>query len=90
MGRPTNKDKLKKILSEALCISDLKEYIKDLPNDMPIGTVGHFGELLLCDKEDLTTRKGYLTADGMWRSDSLEENVKVFSIYFEDLGPEPD
>jgi len=90
MGRKSNKNKLLQIKSEALSIRDLKEFIKDLSDEMLIGRSGHFGELNLCTKYDLTTEKGYITKDGYWKSKPIAEDIVVFSIQFEDIGPEPD
>ncbi len=59
-------------------IKELKEKIKDLPDDMPVGGVGHFGEFLDVNYLHVT------------EASTKKYRLKILSISIEDAGPEPD
>ncbi len=64
-----------------MTIKELKEKIKELPDDMKIGASGHFGEYLEC--WDITTT---IVTKGRF-GDGKEE---ILCISIEDAGDEPD
>jgi len=64
-----------------MTIKELKEIIKELPDDMRVGGSGHFGEYLECwDVTTTTVSKG--------RFADIKEQILCVSI--EDAGDEPD
>ena len=67
-------------------IKELKEKIKDLPDDMLIGGSGHYGEFLECYSIQVNnvTHGG----PGDWNDPMPDEDILCISI--EDAGTEPD
>ncbi len=64
-----------------MTIKELKDIIKELPDDMKVGGSGHFGEYLECWDITITTvSKG--------RFGDIKEQILCVSI--EDAGDEPD
>ena len=65
---------------------ELKELLKDVDDDTIVCGIGHFGETLRIEVEGLTdaTLDDYGT---YWREN---KPVKVFSLYCQDAGPDPD
>lgn len=63
-----------------MTIMELKEMIKDLPDDMPVGSDGHFGELLECFEAGVIS---------VYKNRS-QEKQEIFSIKIEDAGEYPD
>jgi hypothetical protein len=64
-------------------IKELKEAIKDLPDEMLIGSSGHYGEFLDCYGFSVIEVTKYAFFDD-------GEKFKIFSISIEDAGEEPD
>jgi len=64
-----------------MTIKELKDIIKELPEDMKVGGSGHFGEYLEC--WDITT-----TTVSKGRFGDFKEQILCVSI--EDAGDEPD
>ena len=64
-----------------MTIKELKEIIKELPDDMKVGGSGHFGEYLEC--WDIAT-----TIVSKGRFGDIKEQILCVSI--EDAGDEPD
>lgn len=60
-------------------IKDLKEIIKDLPDDVLIGGVGHFGEYLECYNLEVSDVYKY----------SKKSKITILNIEIEDAGEEP-
>ncbi len=89
MGRPTNDERIDKILTGVLKVSDLIDLLSKQPQDAVVGRVGHYGELHGMDKYDLTLRKCYVTPDG-WRNNYRRENIQIVEINLADIGPDPD
>jgi hypothetical protein len=65
-------------------IKDLKEAIKDLPEDMVIGGLGHFGEYLRC--YGYSVEKTHRYSFSLKQKDEFE----IFAISIENAGEEPD
>jgi len=62
-------------------VGDLKKILKDLPDDMLIGGVGHYGNLLDCYDIYLSrVSKGYMSG----------KKIDILCIDIEDAGEEPD
>ena len=80
---------LKRILSDSLTVGELKSYLEKLPQDLPVGVLGHFGEIHFCDKDCLDVRKGWVENPSKFYS-KLAEDVEFFTMYIPDIGPEPD
>ena len=62
-------------------IGELKNIIKDLPDDMLIGGSGHYGELLKFHTPHMKK------VSENWKSN---KEIEIFCISLEDPGPEPD
>jgi len=66
-----------------MTIKDLKEAIKDLPDDMLVGNTGHFGEYLEC--WSVGTKKTYNR-----RRYKDDVYFDILEISIESAGDEPD
>lgn len=79
------------MLPNYFTIKQLKELIAELPDDLPIGTVGHFGEFEPMDASHFRQTQANPIPAGClsWR-DMLPEKIGVLSITTPDIGPEPD
>lgn len=64
-----------------MTVKELKDFIKDLPDDMKVGKSGHYGEYLEC--WDVVCS----TVDVAYPQHTTE---MILNIYIEDAGPEPD
>ncbi len=62
-------------------IKKLKEAIKDLPEDMPVGGSGHYGEYL-----ETFSAEALPVRDNL----SNKNSFIAFILSIEDAGPEPD
>jgi len=89
LGRKTNKQKVQEQLDRALKVGDLKKILNKLPDDMPIGRVGHFGEAWLIDPHDVYKTSGYLTPNWSWRNPNRTD-VELLTFDMPDIGPDPD
>lgn len=69
-----------------LTVGKLKEKIKDLPDDLPVGKIGHFGEALLCEDYDIRVGHGYF--DLTFCDDLID--IKMLVIEIPDRGTEPE
>ena len=79
-------------------VGDLRKLLErsDIPNDLPIGRVGHFGEFVKMDKHDfqlssarmipVDRRTGF---EKGWRN-ADEHKSQIFEIISPDIGEEPD
>jgi hypothetical protein len=74
-----------------LTVGDLKQILEEVPDDLPIAGVGHFGEIDTIDKSDISVQLGYpiLKEYGGWREHE-PYRIKVFSINMPDFGQGPD
>jgi hypothetical protein len=88
MGRKTNDQIIDDRVERALKVKDLIKFLKNVPEDTVVGTVGHFGELYECDKYDVSIAECYVTPEG-WRSHHRRE-IKIVNINTPDIGPDPD
>lgn len=92
MGRKTKRQLVRDQLDEALTIGQLVELLKDMPQDVYVGRVGHFGEANLMNKYDFSSgniRKAYIMPSGLWR-DGDEYQIDMLNIQVPDIGPDPD
>ena len=89
MGRKTNKQKIQDQLDQALKVGDLKKILDKLPDDMPIGRMGHFGEAWLISSGSMRTTKAYLTPDWNRRND-CRVDIEFLEFEVPDIGPDPD
>jgi hypothetical protein len=64
-----------------MTVGKLKEIIKDLPDDMLIGSGGHFGEYLEC---------WGIRVGEVYKSLREDSRLKILKIEIESPGPEPD
>ena len=62
-------------------VGELKKIIENLPDDMPVGSSGHFGEFLEC----YSARQ---TNVSLSRRSSIV--ISILAIDMEDKGPDPD
>ena len=72
-------------------VGQLKELIADFSDDLPIGTIGHFGEFDPMDASDFRLGKANPIPEGKfsWRH-TLPEKIDVLCVTTPDIGPEPD
>lgn len=78
-----------KIFKYAATVRDLRQFIKELPDDMPIGDIGHFGEVLFTEKDEFCVKVGYCTTDGNWRSAVVTEKQQVLCLRSSDPTSDP-
>ena len=78
-------------LPDYFTIKDLKDLIKNLPDDLPVGTSGHFGEFHPMDKYDfdICITRPIPKNKMSWR-DALNDEIKILQINSPDIGPSPD
>ena len=70
---------------------ELKKLFDKVPNDLPVGTSGHFGEFLMMTKYDFRISEARLIqGDGCYWRDADDHKSPIFSITSPDPGPEPD
>ena len=77
---------LKKLLGRSLTVGKLKEILADLPDDMPVGRVGHFGEFCSMWETPARVRKSYV---GQWHTNDRID-LEVLDLETPDIGPVPD
>lgn len=69
-----------------MTIEELRDLIKNLPDDMEVGGCGHYGEFLECyDARVSTVRKSYFHS-----INGDKEEINIFLIAIESPGEEPD
>lgn len=77
-------------------VKDLKELLNNIPDDLPIGCSGHFGEFHAMDENDFRislsqlrplAKNGDYTLS--WRHMD-EDKSPIFSIVSPNIGDEPD
>lgn len=87
------------IKNNHLTIGDLKKIIQDLPEDMLVGRVGHFGEAHFMSKGDFGVKTAYFNQykDGRvcknWRGEhrmTERVDVEVFEVSSPDIGETPE
>lgn len=73
-----------------MTVGELKELLKELPEDMPVVTVGHFGESVKRDPYDFEVKRGPNTlVDYGWQRDGEEIEEAVFNVSNADIGEIP-
>jgi len=74
-----------------MTIKDLKKILDKYPDDMPVGVVGHFGELWNLNQYNFSEREAYIVPEWKsWRTTPNRPMVKVLQIETPDIGPDPD
>lgn len=74
-----------------LTVKDLKKILQDLPDDMLVGKIGHFGEFREMEKYDFAVSQAALIPKGgYWRDADFDHLTQVLSISTPDIGPTPD
>ena len=85
----------KYLYGNELTVGELKKLLVDVPDDMIVGRVGHFGEVNTLSEGDIRVIKTdgnypYMTpTSGSWRS-GKRKPVDILSIEVPDIGPDPD
>lgn len=82
----TKREQLKEIFGEALTVGELKEFLSSVPDNTPVGVIGHYGEIHFCSKNAPNLERGYVE----FLLERLAEDVKIFTLQMPDIGPEPD
>jgi len=86
----TSKEKIQLRIDHALTVGQLATVLKDLPDDLPIARLGHFGEIWFLTRYDINPQQGYVTPDTYdWRAEA-RRNIDVLGVSVPDIGPEPD
>jgi len=81
-----------KILASALTVRKLIELLKTIPQDAPVGCIGHFGEFYPMNKHNFyysVKRECYVTPNNNWRSDD-RVYINPLEIECPDIGEVPD
>jgi hypothetical protein len=73
-------------LKAAMTVGRLKEILSELPDDMFVGRVGHFGEFVDMSERGACVKVTYLDEPGS--HDRVE--LTVLELEAPDIGPEPD
>lgn len=71
---------------EIMIIKELKKIIKDLPDDMEVGGIGHFNELLVV----LGTKVTKVDKDYPFHGENKNSEIDIFCIDLQCKGPDPD
>jgi hypothetical protein len=82
------KAKIIKRLEGAMTVGKLKGLLSKLPDDMPVGRVGHFGEFVDMSERGASVKTTYLTDSG-WRGEDRID-LTVLDLETPDIGSEPD
>jgi len=84
------KDAINKIKKDYFTVGDLKKLLKDIPDDLPVGKSGHFGEFNPMDKYDFRVRTSNPVPIGKsWRN-MIHIDMSILEINSPDLGELPD
>jgi hypothetical protein len=83
----TKDQKIDKKLAGCLKVADLKKLLERLPDDTPIGRVGHFGEFCPMDEFSFSVCEAFVTAEEWF--DDHRRSITVMDICPPDIGPEP-
>lgn len=68
-------------------VKDLKELLETFPDDVVIGTTGHFGEAYLINKSNFCLTDSYLEE---WYPNKKRTPITLLKIDCPDIGPEPE
>ena len=88
MARKTNKELLEKQKDDMITVGQLRKLLEEYPDDLPIGVIGHFGEVLPVYKDCCSKENGYITPDAFWRNPNREV-IDILCIKTPDLGDDP-
>lgn len=84
-----NKKLLEERKDKALKVSELIEFLKQMPQNAIVGRVGHFGELFECDKYAVTERLCYITPKVWEWNSAYRQNIEIVNINMPDIGEDP-
>ncbi len=74
-----------------MTVDDLRAAMAELPGDMLVGNVGHFGEILELGKSDFHVGKAVpVHPFTQNRKDRHVDPVDILVLEIEDAGPDPD
>ena len=88
MARKTNKELLEKQKDDMITVGQLRKLLEEYPDDLPIGVIGHFGEVLPVYKDCCSKENGYITPDAFWHN-TTREYIEILCIETPDLGEDP-
>jgi len=72
-------------------VGDLERLLQDIPKDLPIGVIGHFGEFIKMTEGGFKIGKASLIpGDGYYWRKMDDYKSQVFEVVAPDIGPEPD
>ncbi len=92
MGRKTNEQKIDEKLSDILTVEQLIKILQGIPQDAPVGVIGHFGEFHGFNKHQFRyseNRHCYITPNDNWRQEHRRD-INVVEVSQIDIGPDPD
>lgn len=78
-----------------LTVGELKKILEDVPDELFVARVGHFGEINTFSKGDFHIRRSdgnypyMVPVNGSWRSSSRKP-MDILNVYVPDIGGEPD
>jgi len=81
---------IKKLVdTDFFTVKDLKDILNKLPDELPVGTCGHYGEFIPMDKYNFSKRSAHPVPNNKsWRF-ALNINMPVFNISTPYSGEEP-
>jgi len=88
MARKTNKELLQEQKDKMITVDQLRKLLEEYPDDLPIGVIGQFGEVLPIYKDCCTKQNGYITPDEFWRNPK-QEYLDILCIETPDIGEDP-
>ena len=81
---------MKKIKVDFFTVGDLKKILENVPDNLPVGKSGHFGEFNPMDKGDFwVTTSRPVPKNRSWGS-ALNIDMPILEITSPDIGPDPD
>lgn len=86
----------KKQYPKYFTVSDLKMLLNSVPNNLPIGVVGHYGEFFKMDKHNFKLSSARLipvdkrTGFEKKLEDADDHKSPIFEIHTPNIGEEPD
>jgi len=83
--KKAKRERIKKLLERSLTVGKLKEKLAELPDDMPVGCVGWFGEFNTVSSSSVSVCKTYVEDR---ESGNIE--LEVFNFEAPDIGRCPE
>lgn len=76
-------------LRQSWTVKDLNKWLEQLPESLPLATIGHFGEFNAVAGGSFTVAECSVSPEGDWRS-GVSTDVSVVNVTGADIGADPD